>query len=152
MSRNLIEVTAYELAVSDIINTEEFIPEFYIVNDKIYESSFGFGVIPQTDDHRQDKIVMFDISAISSVAVHEFCECGTLDFILGLEPGLVDIIKNHCPKWVPSDFTQSNKETFVVIDIDYIKSYDHWSGAYEYDTEIGVVGYLDSNMELVLWK
>lgn len=153
MSRCLIEVVAYEVTVADILNNEEFLSEFYIFDDKIHEcdSEDGLDQIPRTAAHFQDKIVMFDVHPISSVADHEFNEFEKLDFMVDyIEDGLVDIIKNHCPKNSPSDF--SPDETFVVIDIAYTKSYDHYSGAYEYDIDIDVVGYLNSNMELMLWK
>lgn len=161
MSRCLIEIIAYEFTTEQILNYE-FIPEFYIFNDRIYEvdSEIGLDHIPRDEEHLHDKIVMFDISPLSNLAVREFCESGVYNFIVdNIENGLVDIIKNQCPVCSILDcwsgigsMIDEPKQTFVVIDIDFTKSYDYYSGCYEYDMDVDVVGYLNSNMELVLWK
>lgn len=41
---------------------------------------------------------------------------------------------------------------YLVVEIIYITSYDHYSGGYECDTEIDIIGYLNNNLQTILFE
>jgi len=40
---------------------------------------------------------------------------------------------------------------YLIVQMEYIGGYDHYYGGYDYDLEIDIVGYLDSNLEKVIF-
>lgn len=90
-------------------------------------------------------------------------DCSTLDDLLSEEISnarIEDLFENIDFKKILSHFPiQPYKDKFrrldapfyLIVELTYMKSYDHYSGGYEYDLFADIVGYLDGNLDKQLF-
>jgi hypothetical protein len=100
-------------------------------------------------EENPQEYTLFDFQTFDDVLGEEISACGAeelfkdIDFkkILSHFP-----IKSYKNKWKSLD-----APFYLIVQMDYFGSYDHYSGGTEYDLIIEIVGYLDSNLEKTIF-
>jgi hypothetical protein len=173
--RTLIQVIPYEFTGEEIAKANR---DFNIANQTTRICRHHVQILPDycfgdVDDTIQDsvsyyqffdnpemleplqkskKVILFDMYPTSSPMSHEFSEMG-VEWVFtdcGNSSDFRKILEGLASnRFVDFGLASSPIEHFFVFDITYTKSYDHYSGGWEYETEIELVGHLDRNMQLV---
>jgi len=163
-TKTLLEVTVYEFTGAELSHlnglnlaerhTDSILPEYCLLDDRIDDTEYicQFYVESESlsNSDKVEKIIMFDMRPISNLLSEEFSALGGMELINDYcFKEFHKIVTEHCHKIIYEEFNRTIPiENYMVIDINYTKSYDSYSGAFEYDMEIELIGYLDCNMEL----
>ncbi len=143
----------YELRQKYKRNTfEHLLP--YTINLKEYNDAAKNNIIPS------EYYLQFT-GQIKEEIIQEYTlfNLSTLDEVLGEEigcAGVEDLFQAVNFKKILSKFpivTYTEKGVwlraphYLMVQMDYFSSYDHYSGATEYDLVVDIIGYLDTNLE-----
>ena len=166
--RTLIQVIPYEFTGEEIAkinqanrterHTDQILPEYFFSDSGLSmigsDWCYYYYDSPEILDDQQKKenVILFDLHPVSSEMQHEFSDMGA-EWIIN-DCGNSDDFRKIVGSLPKNNFdnfarTACPIEHFIVFDITYTKSYDHYSGGWEYETEIEIVGHLDSKMQLV---
>jgi len=136
----------------DSQNVFDHLPEFAINGNETankqpiparYYHQFMGQLEPDGDG---EKFLFFNLGTQDSVLQEEINNSGYDDLFQDID--FEQVLNNFTPE------PQENitgfvipKTNYLVVELTYITSYDHYSGGYEYDMEIDIVGYLDYNLQ-----
>ncbi len=99
------------------------------------------------NDDANEKYIYINIKTADALLEEEIANSGIEDLLKGFD------FKHLCRFFKPEpeeNFKNFRIPTinYLVVELTYITSYDHYSGGYETDMEIDVVGYLNSMLQL----
>ena len=155
----LLAVELYEISEKFIYELREkqhqsqdmfdYLPEHTINKNKTannqpiqakYYHQFVGSLKPQDDG---EKYLYFRVMTHDSLLDHEISESGIEDLFAKLD---FEKLLSVFPKEPQENLTNFVFPTthYLVVELTYITSYDHYSGGYDCDMEIDVVGYLDN--------
>lgn len=115
----------------------KYLPNYYLAGDNR---------ILEIDDlivEKSESYILIDIPFIEFPLSEEISNSGLSDFLLNDYSILRNLPRS---KW--SDY--STITNFLVVDLIYDKDYCPEYACYEYNTTTEIIGYLDSNKELIL--
>lgn len=158
----LLAVELYEISEKFIYELREkqhqsqdvfdYLPEYTInKNEKVnnqpiparYYHQFVGSLEPQDDG---EKYLYFRVMSPDTLLDHEISEAGFEDLFDGVD---FEKLLSVFPAEPQENLTKFVFPTthYLVVELVYITSYDHYSGGYDCDMEIDIVGYLDHGLQ-----
>lgn len=157
----IMAVQAYNVSNKDVYEMRErykthpfdqFYP--YTINLKSVNDKAGNTIIPAeyylqymglADNDEYPDQVLFDLSTHDDLLFEEISNVGYEDLFQGID---FKKILDHFPIVDYKDhWKRLGAPFYLIVEMNYFSSYDHYSGATEYELETDIVGYLDANLE-----
>lgn len=118
---------------------------------------------------KNERHIMFDVHYTDEYIKQEMSECGEEHFFTEIELHklfkLIDINQNHNEvisldinsKSQPEPYINSQAifhkgfpiPTYIIVDIEYVTSYDYYSGGHDCEVDYELVGFLDNQFNLI---
>lgn len=131
----------------------EHLPEFTINNNKTankqpiparYYLQFSGHLKPNDDD--DTKYLFFNLATQDSILDEEISNSGIDDLFADFD------FEKLLSRFIPNPETHISgfvipKTNYLVVELIYTTTQDHYSGGYECEMEIDIVGYLDHNLQ-----
>jgi hypothetical protein len=147
--RFIYELREKQHESQDVFN---YLPEYTINNNDTakkqpIEARYYHQFVGSLEPHDEgEKYLYFNLSTQDRLLEHEIEESGVDNFFADLD------FEKLLSKFTPEP--QENITAFVfpkthylVVEITYITGYDHYSGGYDYDMKVDIVGYLDHALQ-----
>ena len=123
------------------------------LNDKagntIIPAEFYLQFMGIVKDENTPNHILFDLNTQDDLLHEEISNAGYEDLFEGIDfKKILDHfpIKNYKDKW-----KRLGAPIYLIVQMNYFSSYDHYSGATEWELETEIVGYLDGNLEKVIF-
>jgi hypothetical protein len=130
----------------------------YTINKKEYNDKANNGIIPSNyylqfsghiKEENPQEYTLFDFQTFDEVLGEEISACGAEELFQGID---FKKILSHFPiKSYKNRYKILDAPLYLIVQMDYFGSYDHYSGATEYELDVDIVGYLDSNLEKTIF-
>jgi len=97
-------------------------------------------------DHKEINYLMFNLHTLDHQLDEEIVQSGIEDLFKKFD--FVKIMSNFVPQ-SEDDLSKGvfPKVNYLIVEITYDVSYDHYNGGYDCDTDVNIIGYLDNNLE-----
>ena len=116
-------------------------------NNDLIEADYYLQFIGLSKETTDEKYIFVNLFTSDSLLDYEIRQSGLTDLFKGIDfekilsvftPRTDDEIKRHS---IPSS-------DYLVVELNYIKSQDYYSGGWECDLDIDIIGYLNKKMEI----
>lgn len=100
------------------------------------------------NDNKNDKYLYFNLNTLDKTLEEEIANAGVEDLFKDFD--FKKILSNFTPQFEGdiSNFVFPFCN-YLVIEMTYITSYDGYSGGYDCDMELDIIGYLNNNLEII---
>ena len=105
--------------------------------------------VGQIKDDNPNEYVLFDLATHDNVLGEEVSSVGYDDLFKGID--FKKILSNFKIEKYKDKWKTLKAPFHLIVEMEYIGGYDHYSGATEYDLDIDIIGYLDSSLEKVIF-
>ena len=123
------------------------------VNDKanngIIDAASYLQFMGMAEDDDYPNHILFDLSTYDDLLFEEISAVGHEDLFDGID--FKKILDNFSTPMYKDKWKKLGAPIYLIVEMNYMSSYDHYSGATEYDLFVDIVGYLDSNLEKVIF-
>lgn len=117
-------------------------------NNDIIQSDVYLQFVPKIKEENPNKYLVFDFQTFDEVLAEEISAVGN-DLFQGID--FKKILSNFSIKTFKDKGNRLDAPFYLIVQMEYFGSYDHYSGVSEYDLIIDIVGYLDGNLEKVIF-
>jgi len=123
------------------------------VNDKanngLIDASYYLQFMGTYEDDDYPNQILFDLNTQDDLLHEEVNAVGYDDLFDGID--FKKILDNFSIPMYKDRWKKLGAPIYLIVEMNYMSSYDHYSGATEYDLMVDIVGYLDSNLEKVIF-
>ena len=123
------------------------------VNDKadngLIDADYYLQFMGTIEDDDYANHIFFDLNTQDDLLNEEVSNVGYKDLFDGID--FKKILDNFSIPMYKDSWKKLGAPIYLIVEMNYMSSYDHYSGATEYDLMVDIVGYLDSNLEKVIF-